>query len=137
MINIKLSTLGTFEKYIIISFSGIFKLNRYITNIWQQFFGVGLVKTSEDIGAQGEVPSHRELLDDLAVSFVESGWDIKALVKQIVMSKTYRQSSRSSADQFQAVTRSAGQQPVLRVDRQVLLGNLRRLPIRRRMDDRA
>ena len=72
-----------------------------VNRIWQQLFGVGLVKTSEDIGAQGEVPSHPELLDHLAVSFVESGWDIKALVKQIVMSKTYRQSSRATPEQFQ------------------------------------
>ncbi len=71
-----------------------------VNRIWQQFFGVGLVKTSEDLGAQGEVPSHPELLDHLAVSFVESGWDIKALVRQIVMSKTYRQSSRSTPAQF-------------------------------------
>ncbi len=71
-----------------------------VNRIWQQFFGVGLVKTSEDLGAQGEVPSHPELLDHLAISFVESGWDIKALVKQIVMSKTYRQSSRSTPAQF-------------------------------------
>jgi hypothetical protein len=68
--------------------------------IWQQFFGVGLVKTSEDFGAQGEVPSHPELLDRLAVSFVKSGWDIKALVKQIVMSKTYRQSSLATPERF-------------------------------------
>ncbi len=71
-----------------------------VNRIWQQFFGVGLVKTSEDLGAQGEVPRHPELLDYLAVSFVESGWDIKALVKQIVMSKTYRQTSRTTTDQF-------------------------------------
>ncbi len=72
-----------------------------VNRIWQQLFGVGLFKTSEDIGAQGEVPSHPELLDYLAVSFVESGWDIKALVKQIVMSKTYRQSSRATPAQFE------------------------------------
>jgi hypothetical protein len=71
-----------------------------VNRIWQQFFGVGLVKTSEDFGAQGDVPSHPELLDHLTVSFVESGWDVKALVKQIVMSKTYRQSSRATPDQF-------------------------------------
>ena len=71
-----------------------------VNRIWQQFFGVGLVKTSEDLGAQGEVPSHPELLDHLSVSFVESGWKIKALVKQIVLSKTYRQSSLSKTEQF-------------------------------------
>ncbi|MDC0156431.1 PSD1 and planctomycete cytochrome C domain-containing protein [Verrucomicrobia bacterium] len=67
---------------------------------WQQFFGVGLVKTSEDLGAQGEVPSHPELLDHLAVSFVESGWKVKALIKQIVLTKTYRQSSVSKTEHF-------------------------------------
>tara|TARA_B100001123_G_C15082235_1_gene936192 strand:- start:89 stop:1018 length:930 start_codon:yes stop_codon:yes gene_type:complete len=67
---------------------------------WQQFFGTGLVKTSEDLGAQGEVPSHPELLDHLAVSFVESGWNVKALVKQIVTSRTYRQASIATAEQF-------------------------------------
>ncbi len=72
-----------------------------VNRIWQQFFGVGLVKTSEDLGTQGEVPSHPELLDYLTVTFVNSGWDIKALVKQIVMSKTYRQSSQASPEQFQ------------------------------------
>jgi hypothetical protein len=71
-----------------------------VNRFWQQFFGVGLVKTSENLGAQGEVPSHPELLDYLTVSFTESGWDSKALVKQIVMSKTYRQSSVATPEQF-------------------------------------
>jgi hypothetical protein len=73
-----------------------------VNRIWQQFFGRGLVKTSEDFGNQGEVPSHPELLDYLAHRFVETGWDMKALVKQIVMSKTYRQTSVSSPEQFNA-----------------------------------
>ena len=71
-----------------------------VNRFWQQFFGTGLVKTSEDIGAQGDVPSHPELLDHLTVSFIESGWDVKALIKQIVLSKTYRQSSVSTSEQF-------------------------------------
>jgi hypothetical protein len=73
-----------------------------VNRIWQQFFGVGLVKTSEDFGNQGDVPSHPELLDYLAVTFVESGWDTKGLIKEIAMSKTYRQSSVASPDQYQA-----------------------------------
>ena len=71
-----------------------------VNRIWQQLFGVGLVKTSEDLGAQGEVPSHPLLLDYLAVSFVKSGWDVKALIKEIVLSKAYRQSSNIDESLF-------------------------------------
>ena len=68
-------------------------VNRY----WQMLFGRGLVETSNDLGSQGQLPSHPELLDYLAGSFIESGWDLNALLKQIVMSKTYRQNSECDA----------------------------------------
>ncbi len=64
-----------------------------VNRFWQTLFGVGLVKTVEDFGSQGDWPLHMDLLDWLAVDFVESGWDIKGVMKTIVMSATYRQSS--------------------------------------------
>ena len=67
-------------------------VNRY----WQMLFGAGLVKTTEDFGSQGDRPSHPGLLDWLAVEYVENGWDTKSLLKTIVMSATYQQSSAAS-----------------------------------------
>jgi hypothetical protein len=65
-----------------------------VNRFWQQYFGAGLVKTPEDFGAQGQLPTHPDLLDWLSVEFAESGWDIKRLQKLIVTSATYRQSSQ-------------------------------------------
>jgi hypothetical protein len=72
----------------------------FVNQMWQEFFGKGIVKTSGDFGMQGELPTHPELLDWLAVDFMENGWDIKRLVKQIMMSATYRQSGKVSESQL-------------------------------------
>lgn len=69
-----------------------------VNRLWQNFFGTGLVKTTEDFGNQGELPSHLDLLDYLAVTFRESGWDVKQLNKLIVMSATYRQASQTTKE---------------------------------------
>jgi hypothetical protein len=69
-------------------------VNRY----WAQLFGTGIVETEEDFGTQGELPSHPELLDWLAVEYMKQGWDTKALLRLIITSATYRQSSKASPD---------------------------------------
>jgi len=69
-------------------------VNRY----WQTFFGTGIVKTVEDFGSQGEMPSHADLLDWLAVEYREKGWDTKAFVRMLVTSATYRQASAASQE---------------------------------------
>jgi hypothetical protein len=72
-----------------------------VNRIWKLFFGAGLVATAADFGSQGAWPSHPELLDWLAVDFVENGWDVKRLVRQIVLSDTYRQSSAATPEMLE------------------------------------
>jgi len=65
-----------------------------VNRFWQMYFGLGIVKTQEDFGVQGDLPSHPELLDWLATEFIRTGWDVKAMQRLIVTSATYRQSSK-------------------------------------------
>ncbi|GAO43403.1 PSD1 and planctomycete cytochrome C domain-containing protein [Flavihumibacter petaseus] len=73
----------------------------WVNQVWQEIFGRGIVKTSGDFGMQGDLPSHPELLDWLAVDFMEHGWDTKRLIRQILLSNTYRQSARVSKKALQ------------------------------------
>lgn len=74
----------------------------FVNQMWQELFGRGIVKTASNFGMQGELPSHPELLDWLSVDFVNHGWDIKYLVKKIMMSATYRQSAVISPEKLKA-----------------------------------
>lgn len=69
-----------------------------VNRFWNMCFGKGLVATQEDFGNQGNLPTHPELLDWLAIDFIENGWNVKAFMKQILMSATYKQSSIPSAE---------------------------------------
>lgn len=72
----------------------------FVNRLWKQFFGIGLSKTLDDFGAQGEAPVNPELLDWLAVEFIDSGWNMKHLVRLMVTSSTYRQVSTASKEQL-------------------------------------
>jgi hypothetical protein len=72
----------------------------FVNRLWQEFFGRGLVKSSGDFGMQGDLPSHPELLDWLSIDFMKNGWNVKRLIKQMVMSSTYRQSSEVSKNKL-------------------------------------
>lgn len=74
----------------------------FVNRVWQELFGKGIVKTSGDFGMQGELPTHPELLDWLAVDFMTHGWDIKRLMKQIVTSATYRQSAQVTPEKLKS-----------------------------------
>jgi hypothetical protein len=90
----------------------------FVNQVWQMLFGAGLVRTPDDFGLQGQRPTHPELLDWLAVDFMESGWDVKRLIKTIVTSETYQQSSELVV---RASARSGGRKPELQTDPQNLL----------------
>lgn len=72
----------------------------YVNRIWQMMLGSGLVRTPEDFGSQGAIPTHPELLDWLAISFMNNQWDTKALIKSIAVSSTYRQSSAETEQEY-------------------------------------
>jgi mono/diheme cytochrome c family protein len=72
-----------------------------VNRFWQEIFGTGLVKTTDDFGVNGEVPVHQELLDWLAVDFRESGWDVKRLFRMIVLSAAYRQSAAATPEKLE------------------------------------
>ena len=93
-----------------------------VNRIWQQHFGLGLVKTSEDFGVQGERPSHPELLDWLACEFVDSGWNLKRLQYLILTSNTYQQSSyaRPDVDSIDPENRLLARGPRHRLDAEVI-----------------
>ncbi len=71
-----------------------------VNRFWEKFFGTGIVETSEDFGVRAEFPSHPELLDWLATEFMRQKWDMKAIQKEMVMSATYRQSSKATPEQW-------------------------------------
>jgi hypothetical protein len=72
-----------------------------VNRFWQHYFGIGLVKTAEDFGAQGERPSHPELLDWLAIDFREHNWDVKAFFRSLVLTSTYRQAAIATPEKLE------------------------------------
>jgi hypothetical protein len=96
-----------------------------MNRLWQQLFGVGIVKTAEDFGIMGDSPSNQELLDWLAVDFRESNWDIKRMVKLMVMSSTYRQAATDTPQKLEVDpdNRLLARGPRFRMDGEMLRDN--------------
>ena len=93
-----------------------------VNRFWKQFFGIGLSKVLDDFGAQGEPPKNPELLDWLAVEFRESGWDVKHLVRTLVLSQAYRQVSTASREEVarDPENRDLGRQNRWRIDAELV-----------------
>lgn len=93
-----------------------------VNRIWQTYFGIGIVSTSEDLGSQSETPSHPRLLDWLAVEFMDHGWSLKWLQRQIVTSATYRQSSVVTPENYtrDPYNRLLARGPRFRVDAEIV-----------------
>jgi mono/diheme cytochrome c family protein len=93
-----------------------------VNRVWQAFFGRGFVETENDFGTQGSLPTHPELLDWLATELIAKGWSMKALHREIVSSRTYRQSSKSrpELDKVDSGNRLLGRQSRLRVDAELI-----------------
>ena len=97
----------------------------FVNRLWKLAFGQGLVATADDFGSQGAWPTHPELLDWLACRFRDSGWDVKAMLKLLVMSQTYRQSSlvRETDRQLDPANRWLSRQNRFRLDAEVVRDN--------------
>lgn len=97
----------------------------FVNRLWKQFFGAGLSRKLDDLGAQGEWPSHPQLLDHLASSLADNNWDVKQLIKTIVMSGTYRQSSVASREQreLDPYNRWLARQGRFRIDAELVRDN--------------
>ena len=97
----------------------------FVNRLWQQYFGVGLVKTAEDFGSQGQWPSHPELLDYLSRDLVDNNWDLKRLIKSILMSATYQQTSRVTPELLQKDPQNEllSRGPRFRIDAEMLRDN--------------
>ena len=93
-----------------------------VNRFWQMLFGTGIVKTAENFGLQGEFPSHPELLDWLATRFIDSGWDVKSILREIVTSATYRQASAVTPEQLESdpENRMLARGPRLRLPAQMI-----------------
>ena len=97
----------------------------FVNRLWKLFFGTGLSRVLDDVGTQGEVPSHPELIDRLALEFMDSGWDVKHVIKLMVMSKTYRQSSmpRPELEDWDPYNRFLARQARFRLEAEMIRDN--------------